>query len=182
MVNIMMFLGFIYLGGQIIGMISLGGSGLAATTLSQALTATSTTVNVRSTAGFLDADLIIIKEEFIRYTGRTSTSFTGITRGYQNTDAVPHPNGARVYNESTGIINLILGFNIVQTFADDGFIKGAIKSVTSVPKMLSHAVPKLIGFNYPFFEGPAVWLKYFFFASFGVGMIASLLLFIRRGG
>lgn len=74
---------------------------LAETTLSQSISATDTTVYVTSTTGFstvyhgssyTDAasqavGYIKIRDEVIRYTGKTSTSFTGCTRGVLGTVA-----------------------------------------------------------------------------------------------
>lgn len=74
---------------------------LAETTLAQSLSATDTTVYVTSTAGFstvyhgssyTDAasqtvGYIKIRDEVIRYTGKTATTFTGCTRGVLGTIA-----------------------------------------------------------------------------------------------
>lgn len=51
---------------------------------------TDTTVNVQSTSGFTAAGVIAIDAEHIAYTGTTSTSFTGCTRGSGGTMAVYH--------------------------------------------------------------------------------------------
>jgi hypothetical protein len=49
------------------------------------LTATDTTINVGSTTGFANTGMVAIKGptqvEFVNYTGKTDTSFTGLTRG-----------------------------------------------------------------------------------------------------
>ena len=49
------------------------------------LTATDTTINVANTTGFASAGILAIRNssqvEFVNYTGTTSTSFTGLTRG-----------------------------------------------------------------------------------------------------
>lgn len=45
------------------------------------LDSTSTTINVDSTASFTNTGFIQIESEIISYTGKTSTSFTGCTRG-----------------------------------------------------------------------------------------------------
>ena len=50
-------------------------------TPSALLDATSTTINVDSTAGFTSTGYIQINSEIISYTGKTLTSFTGCTRG-----------------------------------------------------------------------------------------------------
>jgi hypothetical protein len=77
---------------------------LATTTLAQSITATDTTIFVGSTTGFArvyhgasysDAPgatvgYIKIKDEVIRYTGTTATSFTGCTRGVLGTTAAAY--------------------------------------------------------------------------------------------
>jgi hypothetical protein len=60
------------------------------TQLTANCTATDTTINVVSTAGFLSAGYIVIEGESIQYTGITSTSFTGCTRGKYATAALAH--------------------------------------------------------------------------------------------
>jgi len=77
---------------------------LAETTLAQSLSATDTTVAVSSTAGFTavfhgptysDAanttvGYVKIRDEVIRYTGKTATTFTGCTRGVLGTIAAAY--------------------------------------------------------------------------------------------
>jgi len=77
---------------------------LAETTLAQSLSATDTTVTVSSTAGFTtvfhgptysDAanatvGYVKIRDEVIRYTGKTATTFTGCTRGVLGTIAAAY--------------------------------------------------------------------------------------------
>lgn len=54
------------------------------------LTNVATTVTVGSTASFPDTGYIQIEDEIIAYTGRTATTFTGLTRGKFGTTAVAH--------------------------------------------------------------------------------------------
>jgi hypothetical protein len=54
------------------------------------LNSSSTTINVNSTTGFPATGTIIINAEVITYTGVTSTSFTGCTRGTNGSTAVQH--------------------------------------------------------------------------------------------
>ena len=49
-----------------------------------------TTINVDTTKTFRDSGYIKIEDEIIKYTGRTSTSFTGCTRGVLGTSAAAH--------------------------------------------------------------------------------------------
>jgi hypothetical protein len=56
-----------------------------------------TTVTVDDTAGFPATGLILIDNELITYTGITTTTFTGCTRGAEGTIAASHSNNATVY-------------------------------------------------------------------------------------
>ncbi len=61
--------------------------------------ATATTITVDSTADFEDSGFIRIGNERISYTGKTATSFTGLTRGVGGTTAVAHSNDAVITQE-----------------------------------------------------------------------------------
>ena len=56
-----------------------------------------TTIHVASTTGFLAAGYIYTDGEIIQYTAKTSTTFTGCTRGKYNTMAISPMNGNSVY-------------------------------------------------------------------------------------
>lgn len=61
------------------------------TTLTASMSNTSTAaIQVVSTDGFLDAGALLIGNELIQYTGKTSTTFTGITRGILSSTNVSH--------------------------------------------------------------------------------------------
>jgi len=66
------------------------------TTLDGALTDSATTVTVASTTGFTSTGVIFILGEQISYTGITSTTFTGCTRGANSTTAAAHATGVQV--------------------------------------------------------------------------------------
>mgnify|MGYP003650794025 CR=1 FL=1 len=58
------------------------------TQLTQAISSSSTTVPVDSTTGFPTTGKLLINNEQLSYTGVTATSFTGLTRGLQDTGLV----------------------------------------------------------------------------------------------
>lgn len=67
------------------------------TTLTAPMTNNSTTpIQVTSTDEFTDSGFIIIEQEVIQYTGKTATTFTGITRGLKSTTNVAHDVGVAV--------------------------------------------------------------------------------------
>lgn len=61
------------------------------------LSSTATTINVTSTASFPGSGTVQIDDELIDYTGTTSTSLTGCTRGAHVTTAASHTSGTGVY-------------------------------------------------------------------------------------
>lgn len=67
------------------------------TTLDGAISsATATTITVASTSSFQTQGRFIVDSEVISYTGKTSTTFTGCTRGDEDTTATTHLTGATV--------------------------------------------------------------------------------------
>lgn len=73
------------------------------TTLTAAMTNVSTTpIQVVSTAEYEAAGFLIIEDEVIQYTGKTSTTFTGITRGVKGSTNVAHVIGSDV-TEAAGV-------------------------------------------------------------------------------
>jgi len=75
-----------------------GTSAGVVTALSADLSNSATTVTVGSTTGFPASGTIHVGLECIKYTGTTSTTFTGCTRAYLLTSATPHQNGQYVYS------------------------------------------------------------------------------------
>ena len=74
-----------------------------ATTLTGAMTNVSTTpIQVTSTALFASAGHLLIGSELVAYTGKTSTTFTGITRGVYSTTNTSHSIGDAV-TEALGV-------------------------------------------------------------------------------
>ena len=69
---------------------------ITTTTLDGALTDSATTVTVASTTGFDSLGTIFIENEQITYTGTTSTTFTGATRGANDTTASAHDSATQV--------------------------------------------------------------------------------------
>jgi len=68
----------------------------AFTTLSAGINNSVTTIPVVSTAGFLTAGELRIESEVITYTGKTTTTFTGCTRGARGSANVAHSTGVAV--------------------------------------------------------------------------------------
>ena len=143
-----------------------GSGGLNATKLNGAVTSAGVTLTVDSTVGFMTADVVIIGDEEIAYTGTTAVSFTGCTRGYNSTLAVDHTDNSQVYSPSSGVLNRALGFNVSST----GATAGTFAVITMTWNFLVKAVPNLIMWNYSFLEGQLVYVRYLLMAI-GVGLV-----------
>ena len=72
------------------------------TTLDGGLTDSATTITVASTTGFDSSGTIFIENEQITYTGTTSTTFTGATRGANDTTASAHDSATQVAQFESG--------------------------------------------------------------------------------
>ena len=69
---------------------------IKSTTLDGALTDSATTITVVSTTDFASSGTLFVGNEQITYTGTTSTTFTGATRGANSTTAAAHDSGTTV--------------------------------------------------------------------------------------
>lgn len=88
------------------------------TTLTGAMTNVSTTaIQVVSTAGFLSSGTLLIGTELVKYTGITSTTFTGITRGAYGSTAAAHSIGDYV-SEAQAVPSSTTALTIVFTQTD----------------------------------------------------------------
>jgi hypothetical protein len=88
------------------------------TTLTANLTNVSTTpIQVASTAGFLSAGALIIDSELIQYTGKTATTFTGITRGAYGSSKSSHTAGVYV-SEAQPVPSTTVPLTVVFTATD----------------------------------------------------------------
>ena len=93
-------------------------SSVANTTLTVQISATATTINVATTAGFAASGSLLIEDEIITYSGLTPTTFTGCTRGTGGTTAVIHNIYEGVVQYSTVTITVIS----TASFSASGFI------------------------------------------------------------
>jgi hypothetical protein len=104
---------------------------LGTTTISGGtLNSTDTTINVVSTTAFPASGYIVIESEEITYSGKTSTSFTGCSRGTNSTTAASHATSTTVYapyytgivrDASDGIYKLFAGLNTVSPISTVNF-------------------------------------------------------------
>ena len=76
------------------------------TNLDGSLTDSATTITVNSTTGFSSSGTLHIANEQVTYTGTTSTTFTGVTRGANSTTAAAHADDVQVAEFDNGGVPL----------------------------------------------------------------------------
>jgi hypothetical protein len=96
-------------------------------TISTTANTTATTLTVDSTAGFLVHGALYAGTELMYYTSKTSTQFTGITRGTSGTTAISQPSGRVIYQPNSGLTNA----STVLTGNADDFVQVAVKNFNS---------------------------------------------------
>jgi hypothetical protein len=99
----------------------------ATATISTTANTTATTITVGSTAGFLVHGALYAGAELMYYTSKTSTQFTGITRGTSGTTAISQPSGRVIYQPNSGLTNA----STVLTGNADDFVQVAVKNFNS---------------------------------------------------
>lgn len=72
------------------------------TTITTGINGSATSVSVTSTAEFPNSGFILMEQEIAQYSGKTATSFTGLTRGAKGTTAGAHIAGVNV-TEAAGV-------------------------------------------------------------------------------
>jgi hypothetical protein len=87
----------------------------AITTLSSQIDASVTTIPVVATASFPSNGIFSIENELISYTGKTSTTFTGCTRGFDGTTAVTHASSSLVEQEISSIYHRTMVSALIAT-------------------------------------------------------------------
>ena len=90
---------------------------ISTTTLNGSLSDSATTITVVSTTGFDSAGTLHIGNEEVTYTGTTSTTFTGVSRGANSTTASAHSSAVQVAQFDQGGIPT----NVVRS-PDNGYL------------------------------------------------------------
>jgi hypothetical protein len=174
----MIFFSFINICGFIMAALLAGGGFAASPVALVAVSATTSTINVADTTGFLDADILHpaylqVDDETVYYTSRNATAFTGVVRGQsdpqteQESTAAIHPINSLVKTLDVDAISAFMGFNVVQ----GGATFGTFDALTLVYKFFVN-IPKYISWDYPWFTGAGVFMRYVLFA-FSCGFVLS---------
>ena len=176
--NLFMFFVFTFVSLTIISAIVDGHTGLETTELTADVTETSTTFNVKTTDPFSNAGQLMLGNETVCYTGKTSTQFTGVTRGAdcrRHSEAQAFPAGQQVMVEGTGIVNQLVGFDILSAFGEggiSGFVLGSFNVITNLDNFIV-AVARMLVWDYSFLDGSFVFIKYLVLYPLSAGMVLS---------
>lgn len=134
-----------------------GGGGNVATQLDGQQTAAAVTMQVDSTTYFLDTGVLFVDNEKEEYTSKDATHFYGLTRSFEGTTAALHTDNTIVYNESMGVMNAAMGFNIGQVTSMSG-----VFSVVTIPfNLLTKTLPRIATWDYGFLSGDLIYIRYF---------------------
>lgn len=92
------------------------------TNLDGAINDSATTITVDSTATFKDSGTIKIDDEYINYTGKTDTTFTGCTRGSQSSTAASHDDDEEIIQVfvASSINPITLVLQLLMSITGDG--------------------------------------------------------------
>ncbi|MEY4331306.1 MAG: Synechococcus phage [Bacteroidota bacterium] len=95
------------------------------TTITSNLSTSATTLSVASTDGFPSSGTIVIKDnnnfEYMNYSGKTATSFTGLTRAQSGADAVQL---SILVGSNTGTVTSTTGLQVGQRVITTAFAEG----------------------------------------------------------
>ena len=147
-----------------------GQTAFAVTKTTIAVNAAITTLNVLSTADFLDVDDIYVESEMVRYTGKTATQFQNVQRGLGGTEAVAHDAGVKVKNKSTNVANSLLGYNVAATSAT----YGSFSAMVGLGWNLLRSIPRMIAWDYRYLDGQMQIIKYLILWPISIGFVFAL--------
>jgi len=180
------FLLFIFTVGTILSFASEGIFALVTTVLTEDIDKDDTTIPVGTVTGYIDNHFIIIENEIIGYTGRTTTCpapftsspacFTGATRGDQTTTPESYVTNQRVYNQRTGLINQMVGFNIAEQVTTVGVFRTAFQ----LPIALVSAISKTLLWDFSYLEGDFVIFKYIVLYPISMGVVWTMLVLFSQ--
>lgn len=154
-----------------------GGGGVLIEPLTADISATDMAIPIADTSGWLNADVVIIGEEQIAYTSKTSTTLVVSQRGYDGTTAEAHYTGENVYTRSASVFNRMASYNVGVVAETDGwlaFIKIPIAVVTLLFTLFTVNLT---------FLGQSDWLRWAenAWSIFGIAMLIWFVLAWRSG-
>jgi len=164
------FFAFCLIAGTFLSGIMEGQTAFAVTKTTVAVAADATTISVQTTADFLDLDDIYIGSEKVRYTSKTATQFNVSQRGLSGTEAVAHEAGVMVKNETSNVMNSLLGYNVATTAAT----YGSFSAIVGLGWNLIKAIPRMIAWDYRYLDGHMQIIKYLILWPISAGFVFAL--------
>lgn len=159
--------------GILIGIMA-GGGGVSTTDLTASVSANQPYLPVITTTDFYTPDYILIGQEKIFYTSINATAFLSCERGYGDTTASVHPEGARVYTAVASAVNNALGFNIVAAQDELGWA-----AFLTIPfKFVFITIPHIMKMSTNLLQGDLAiisWVFYIMAAGFVITLAWSLI-------
>lgn len=168
---------FLFISLTVLSVALEGGRPLATTHLTQGVGPDAQVLPVQSTGGFDPVGVVFVGGEAVCYGGKTAQAFVNLVRGCKGTRPMRHGAGARVYNEASGYINSLIGFDVAEAMST----VGAVRTVVMLPGALGRALAKVITWDYVFLEGvvfgvPLVYMKYLFLYPLSGAFVLTLFL------
>ncbi len=181
---------FLFVTGHMFSFMIEGSSGIASTALSSSITPLTLFIPISSSSGFASTDSrIFIGAEEARYDSIQSGAdsnclsppclvLSGDDRGLNNTTAVAHGSGVRVYTELTGLLNTTAGFRMAEFSNLDSpldFVKVPFFVIGAIGKFVAKAVM----WDYSFLEGNAVYIKFALLYPISGAFVVAVISLVR---
>jgi len=149
-----------------------GGGGVASTSLTANITATSDSIPVKSTVGFLSMGEIVIGDERIAYSSTDATHFKDtivapMVRGSNNTASVAHSTNATVYTVEASKVNASMNYSIASISASSG-----LWIMVTLPLALIRMFGQFVSLPISFL-GTDLQILTWVWAALGIGAIIS---------
>lgn len=151
-----------------------GGGGIKTASLTVAAGDADVVFTVNSTEGFLTQDVLFVGNEQIQYIAKTPTSFTGLTRGFNGTDAAPYAVNEKLYTAESNAINAALGFNVAST----GATVGDVNIIVMLSNLFFVTLPKLITWDFSWLRTDGMQLVRYVLLAISTGLIISFALMV----
>jgi hypothetical protein len=160
MIQALLFILTLHVGVNFVGWSLSGSQPAVSTALTAGITASDDTLPVSSVDGFPSVGgWAYIQGEAINYDATTATCpapfagepacFTGASRGRQDTTATSHALGSIVYNEASGLLNDLSGFERRTSIDELGEVTTPWASGAALVRFLSQAAT----WDWPMFQG-----------------------------
>jgi hypothetical protein len=171
------FFAFMFVGTSMLLSVMAGGGGGASTLVNDVggITVADLIITVDTTTPFADEGVMWIDYEQIRYTSKGVDHFhvPANGRGWNDTEAIIHPDNALVRAEDNAILNSVFGFDVGQLVDSWGILSFPIVLV----RFFSQTVPYMMQGNMGnLFQGNGLAFVVNLWLVFGVGFIFMLVM------